>query len=179
MQNLILSFILLVIGCGSNQSESLAPCIVGTFGSNKPLMAFSSDDIKNSSITETEKQLVFGENGTGYYYVPVVKYHYPEYKVEFNYTVTETEIEITATKLFIAGREMPTDVITKNDHLLGQLRFYKLFSSLTQKISCNCSGSGIDYTLMKSATSSDYVTNGDPIFDDNKFENITTWMRRK
>lgn len=180
MQNLIISFILLFIGCGGSQTENLTPCLKGTFGSNVPLKAFSSEEIKNSSITNLEKRLTFRENGTGFYYVPVVKNQLPEYRVEFTYTSKNEVVELTATKLFINGIETPSDGVNKDEVLLEmRLKFYKLFPSRIQQVNCNCTSSNLQTNYSgKIDYSSILDDRGDVIFEQNKITDVLSWVKR-
>lgn len=180
MQNLILSFILLVIGCGSNQSESVEPCIIGTFGSNAPLSAYSADEIKSNNVSSLEKQLTFRDDGTGFYYVPVIKNQHPEFRVDFTYTYKNDLVELTATKLLMNGVEAPNDGVNKPEVLLeNRLKFYKLFSARTQEVNCSCVTNGLQ-TKFTSNTFTDSGLNGsDRIFEQNKISDVASWIRRK
>jgi hypothetical protein len=180
MQTFILSFILLLIGCGSSSTESVAPCIVGSFGSNVPLKAFSADAIKNNKITDLEKQLFFREDGTGYYAVPAVKNSFPEFKVEFSYKFKDNIIDITAMKLFNNGIEMPSDGLGKDEQLLEKrLRFYKLLASLNEKTTCNCTKTGMETIILKTSANTDFLySSDDSIFDGNQFQDVKSWVRR-
>ena len=180
MQTFILSFILLLVGCGSNQTDKIAPCVIGTFGSNVPLGSFSADDIKNSKITDLEKQLLLREDGTGYYYVPVVKNQSPEFRVEFTYKYSDNTIEFSVTKLFNNGIEMPSDGLGKDAQLLeSRLKFYKLFASSNEKITCNCTTQGMETAIVKTTTNINFGSTLDPIFNGNKFQDVKSWVRRK
>jgi hypothetical protein len=180
MQNLILSFLLLFIGCGSdNQTEeNLDPCIHGTFGSNVPISSYSSEEIKSIGIDNLEKQLTFRHDGTGFYYVPVIKNQFPEFRVEFIYTYKNNRVELTATHLFANGVEPPNDGLNKPEVLLEKrLQFYKLFSSLKQEITCSCTTDNIQ-TKFANTTFGNELSD-DSIFDQNKLSDITSWIRRK
>ena len=180
MRNLILSFALLFLGCGDSKTESLTPCLKGTFGSNTPLKAYSSEEIKDNQITNLEKRLTFREDGTGFYYVPVIKNQFPEYRVEFTYTNKNDIVELIATKLFINGVESPSDGLNRDEELLEwRLNFYKLFPARIQQVNCTCTGSTLQTNFLGKIDYSSVLDNtGDIIFEHNKITEVSSWIKR-
>jgi hypothetical protein len=171
---------LLVAGCGGSQTESLAPCLKGTFGSNTPLKAFSAEEIKNTEVTKLEKRLTFREDGTGFYYIPVVKNQFPEYRVEFTYTNKNEVVELTATKLYINGVEAPSDGVNTDEELLEKrLKLYKLFPARIQQLNCTCTSSSLQTKFLgKIDYSSPLDNTGDIIFEWNKITDVSEWVKR-
>ncbi|RFS17064.1 hypothetical protein [Emticicia sp. C21] len=176
-----LSIICVVVaGCGDSQTESLAPCLKGTFGGNSPLKVFSDEDIKNNEVTKLEKRLTFRDDGTGFYYIPVVKNQFPEYRVEFTYTNKNEIVELTATKLYINGVEAPPDGVNKDEVLLEKrLKFYKLFPARVQQLNCNCTSSTLQTNFLGKIDYFSPLDNmGDIVFEWNKITDVPTWVKR-
>ncbi|MBA4851313.1 hypothetical protein [Emticicia sp. BO119] len=170
----------LVVGCGGSQTVNLAPCLKGTFGSNTPLKAFSAEDIKNTEVTKLEKRLTFRDDGTGFYYIPVVKNQLPEYRVEFTYTCKNEVVDLTATKLYINGIEAPPDGVNKDEVLLEKrLKLYKLFPARVQQLNCNCTNSSLQTNFIGKTDYSSPLDNiGDIVFEWNKITDVSSWVKR-
>lgn len=144
MQTFILSFILLLIGCGSSSTESVTPCIIGSFGSNKAEYIYSQEEIKGVSIEDLERKLTFKNDGTGSFYRPAFKQYgraFGQWEAFFNYKTSGNTINIYVTKLIIDGLDVEKDI--EKGTMATYLHNLGIFEGIEDKISYDCAGTNI------------------------------------
>lgn len=147
MQNLIFSFILLFIGCGSSQDEPVATCVSGTFGNNKVEYQYAPDAIRGVAIEDLERKLTFKPDGTGSIYRPAFKgtgRPFGQWEASFSYKVTENTIKIAVSKLIIDGLDVEKDI--EKGAMAIYLKNLGIFNGVDDEISFTCDGSSITIT---------------------------------
>jgi hypothetical protein len=150
MQNLILSFILLLIGCGSNQTENLAPCIVGTFGNNKPEYQYlANSSYSTLSVEELERKITFKSDGTGVFFRPAYKSNigqtYGQWEVFFSYKTDGNKIKITVNK-FLVDVSFDVEKELGKESLSIYLKNLGIFKDIDDEIKYGCNETSITIT---------------------------------